>query len=744
MKLSECEPSREYLIVSLNCSNKTLSYLSSLGIIPGNKIKVIRKSPFNDPIEIEIFDYNLCIRGNLADLITVESTKEGCTVSAVKNISSKTFYRNKEKNDIVTFALVGNQNCGKTTLFNALTGSNQHVGNFPGVTVDRKDGIIKGYKDTLITDFPGIYSLVPFSSEEKVTSDFLLYESADCIINIVDATNLERNLFLTLQLKNIDIPMVVAVNMIDEMKKKKISIDFKLLSVYLGCPVVPISASKGIGVKELTKVAYNAACEGVYSKIKTEYSEESVEYMIDKRLNTLYSYFATYPVPVLAAETAASMNRYDKNYNLLNDGLKNEFGMSVGASVSYLRYKTVFYITEKAVEKSKRAGNGISGIADRVLCNKYTAMPIFFGVLLLVFYISFGIVGKTLTDVFESILNSGISSVESILHSLNVNNAVISFVSDGILNGISSVIVFLPMITVLFFLLSMIEDSGYMARITFICDNPMQKLGLSGKSVVPLLLGYGCTVPAIMSSRTLADKVSRKKTIFLLPFISCSAKLPVYMYICNGIFETNYLIIIIALYAFGAFIGVLGAYLLKSDNSESVFIIELPKYRMPTIKNTLRLVYEKAKDFISRAFTIIFIANVAIWFLSNFSFNLQMVSENNKSILETLSIVLVPVFKPIGLGDWHIITALLSGFAAKESIVSTLTVTNPLGLSSLLSKSGAVSMLVFTLLYTPCVAAVSTIKRELGAKYCIIIALLQFGIAWVFSFIIFNIIRLIV
>ena len=658
----------------------------------------------------------------------------------------------------LTFALVGNQNCGKTTLFNQLTGSKQHVGNFPGVTVDRKDGVIRGYDNTLLTDLPGIYSMSPYSSEEIVTREFVIREKPKGIINIVDATNIERNLYLTMQLLELGFPMVVALNMMDELRENDGSVMVNEMEEALGVPVIPISAVKGEGIEELVRHAVHVA-KYQERPMDTDFckKEEGIHRGLHAVMHLIEDHAQMTGIPVRFAASKIlegdakileQLELTENEQNLLTDiarQTEEETGMDRAAAVAQMRFDYIESVCSETVIKPRESKERLrSRKIDRFLTGKYTGIPSFIGIMGLVFWLTFNVIGAFLQGVLESGIEELTGMADQAMTAANVNHVVHSLVIDGIFNGVGGVLSFLPIIVTLFFFLSMLEDSGYMARVAFIMDKLLRKLGLSGRSIVPMLIGFGCTVPGVMASRTLPSERDRKMTILLTPFMSCTAKLPIYAFFTAAFFPGRGALVMIALYVFGIVMGIVMALIFKKTTfkGEAVpFVMELPNYRLPGAKNVLHLLWDKAKDFLQRAFTVIFLATILIWFLQNFDTGLNMVSDSQNSILALFAGALAPIFVPTGFGDWRIVTALISGFMAKESVVSSLTVLfgSTEALQSTLTAVGAGSLLVFCLLYTPCVAAIASVKRELGGKWATLMVIGQCVIAWLAAFAVYQI-----
>ena len=654
------------------------------------------------------------------------------------------------------FALIGNQNCGKTTLFNQLTGANQHVGNFPGVTVDRKDGSIKGYPNTQVTDLPGIYSMSPYSSEEIVSRNFVLNEKPKAIINIVDATNIERNLYLTMQLLEMDIPMVVALNMMDEVLGNQGSIDVNQMEAMLGVPVIPISAAKNEGVGELVKHAVHIAryqehplrqdfCDMNDQNGAVHRCIHAVSHLIEdhaEKSGLPVRFAATKAIegdPLILKQLQLEQNELEMLEHIVVQ-MEKERGLDRSAAIADMRFDFIEGLCEQTVVKPKESKERVrSEKIDRILTGKYTAIPCFIGIMVLVFYLTFNVIGAWMQSVLEYGIDQLSAVVDTALLNLDVNPAIHSLVIDGIFMGVGSVLSFLPIIVTLFFFLSLMEDSGYIARVAFVMDKLLRKIGLSGRSIVPMLIGFGCTVPAVMATRTLTSERDRKMTILLTPFMSCTAKLPIYSFFVSAFFPKKGGLIMSGLYVLGILTGILIAFLYKGTlfRGEPVpFVMELPNYRMPGAKNVAQLLWEKAKDFLQKAFSVILIATIVVWFLQSFDLHLNMVEDSAKSILAAVSGFLVPIFRPLGLGDWRICTSLISGFMAKESVVSTLEVLFGGGIASVLSPLAAASLLVFSLLYTPCVAAIASVKRELGGKWAVGLVVWQCFIAWVAAFLV--------
>ena len=746
-----------------------------MGLIPKGDVTMVKYAPMGDPMELRIHSYELTLRLADAEKIEIENIRDTSEETVTRNreniphpgLGEGGKYHQKETEHPLpddaplTFALAGNQNCGKTTLFNQLTGSNQHVGNFPGVTVDRKDGAIRGKANTLVTDLPGIYSMSPYTSEEIVTRNFVLNEHPKGIINIVDATNIERNLYLTMQLMELDIPMVLALNMMDEVRENGGSIIVNQMEEMLGIPVVPISAAKNEGIDELISHALHVA---KYQEKPTEidYCDANddggaVHRCLHAIMHLIEDHAAEAGIPVrFAASKLAEGDslildslHLDQNEKEMLEHIivqmENERGLDRAAAIAHMRFDFIQKICDETVIKPKESKEHLRSVAiDKILTGKYTAIPCFIGIMGLVFFLTFGVIGAFLSDLLDLGITSLGNLVDGLMTSWNVNQALHSLVIDGIFNGVGSVLSFLPIIVTLFFFLSLLEDSGYMARVAFVMDKLLRKIGLSGRSIVPMLIGFGCTVPGVMASRTLPSERDRKMTILLTPFMSCSAKLPIYAFFAAAFFPKHGALVMIALYFGGILMGILMALLMGHTmfSGEAVpFVMELPNYRLPGAKNVGHLLWDKAKDFLQRAFTVIFLATMVIWFLQSFNLHLNMVSDSRDSILAMVAGVIAPLFAPMGLADWRISTALITGFLAKESVVSTLSILfgSTATLTSGITPLSAASLLVFCLLYTPCVAAIASIKRELGGKWAVGVVIIQCVIAWIAAFLVYLI-----
>ena len=772
MTLKELQVGKTATILSVGGNGALRQHFLDMGLIQGTEVTIVKYAPMGDPVEIRIHGYELTIR--LEDAGQIEITpahephykkKEGRQPLGDAQHpgygEAGIFHEKKTEhplpeNTTLTFALVGNQNCGKTTLFNQLTGSNQHVGNFPGVTVDRKDGVIKEHPNTRITDLPGIYSLRPYTNEEIVTRDFLLKEKPDGIINIVDATNIERNLYLTLQLIEMRIPMVLALNMMDEITGNGGTIDVNGIEAMLGVPVVPISAAKNQGVDELVKHAIHIARYQERPGRQDFCDENEFGGAVHRGIHAVchliedHAKSAGIPLRFAASKLIEGDTLILKQLKLDQNEeetlehiilqMEKERGLDRSAAMADMRFSFIERICEKTVVKPRESREHIrSRRIDQVLTGKYTAIPCFIGIMAAVFYLTFNVIGAWLQGILEIGITALTEWVDGALTAAHVNTVLHGLVIDGIFSGVGSVLSFLPIIVTLFFFLSMMEDSGYIARVAFFMDKLLRKIGLSGRSIVPMLIGFGCTVPAVMATRTLPSERDRKMTILLTPFMSCTAKLPIYAFFVSAFFPGHGGLIMTGLYILGILVGILAAVLFKSTlfKGEAVpFVMELPNYRLPGVKNVSQLLWEKAKDFLQRAFTVILVATVAVWFLQSFDFQFNLVEDSSGSILAVISGWLAPLFAPLGLGDWRIITSLVSGFMAKESVVSTLEVLFAGGIETALTTLAAASLLVFCLLYTPCVAAIAAVKRELGGKWAVLVVLWQCGIAWIAAMIV--------
>ncbi len=769
MTLKELKIGKYAVITSVGGEGALRQHFLDMGVIPGTEVTIIKYAPMGDPMELRIHGYELTLRLADADHIEVQPIEEK------KNIPENNVKLRKPEhpgfgeggkfhpkgsgnplpdNTELKFALVGNQNCGKTTLFNRLTGSNQHVGNFPGVTVDRKDGAIKNHINTKVTDLPGIYSMSPYSKEEIVSRNFVLNEKPHAIINIVDATNIERNLYLTMQLLEMNIPMVVALNMMDEVTSNGGSIDVNEMELMLGVPVVPISAAKNEGVEELIEHALHVAHYQERPQRQDFCSENDNGGAVHRCLHGIshliqdHAENAGLPVRFASGKVAEGddliisqlileQNEKEMIEHIVSQ-MEKERGLDRSAAIADMRFSYIHKVCKNSVRKPNESKEHIrSQKIDKLLTGKYTAIPSFIFIMALVFWLTFNVIGAWLQGLLEIGVDALTEITDKALTSAGVNETIHSLITDGIFAGVGSVLSFLPIIVILFLFLSLLEDSGYIARVAFFMDKLLRKIGLSGRSIVPLLIGFGCTVPAVMATRTMPSERDRKMTILLTPFMSCTAKLPIYAFFVNAFFREYGGLIMIALYLFGIITGILIAFLYKETlfRGEAVpFVMELPNYRMPAFKNVAQLLWEKAKDFLQRAFSVILIATIVVWFLQSFDAHFNMVEDSKDSILAIISGFLAPVMKPVGLGDWRICTSLISGFMAKESVVSTLKILFSEGIGTALSSTSAISLLVFSLIYTPCVAAIASIKRELGTKWAVGVVVWQCVIAWFAAF----------
>ena len=750
-----------------------------MGLIPKGDVTMVKYAPMGDPMELRIHSYELTLRLADAEKIEIENIRDAKETKQKPTPLQKEaaeamphpglgeggkFHEKKDEHPLpdhvpLTFALAGNQNCGKTTLFNQLTGSSQHVGNFPGVTVDRKDGMIRGKSNTLVTDLPGIYSMSPYSSEEIVTRNFVLDEHPKGIINIVDATNIERNLYLTMQLMELDVPMVLALNMMDEVRQNRGSVLVNRMEEMLGIPVIPISAAKNEGIDELVEHALHVAkyqekpriidfCDANEDGGAVHRCLHAIMHLIEDHAQA-----AGIPVRFAAAKLAEGdqlimdslkldQNEKETLEHIIKQ-MEKERGLDRAAAIAHMRFDFIERVCDETVVKPKESKEHLRSMKiDRILTGKYTAIPCFVGIMGLVFFLTFSVIGAFLQNLLDMGITALGDMMDSWMTAANVSDVIHSLVIDGVFNGVGSVLSFLPVIVTLFFFLSLLEDSGYMARVAFVMDKLLRKIGLSGRSIVPMLVGFGCTVPGVMASRTLPSERDRKMTIMLTPFMSCSAKLPIYAFFTAAFFPEHGAIVMIALYFGGIVMGILMALLMRRTlfSGEAVpFVMELPNYRMPGAKNVGHLLWDKAKDFLQRAFTVIFVATLVIWFLQTFNAHLSIVEDSKDSILAMVASVAAPIFRPMGFGDWRISTALITGFMAKESVVSTLSVLfgNTATLLSCITPLSAASLLVFCLLYTPCVAAIASIKRELGGKWAVGVVIGQCVIAWLAAFVVY-------
>ncbi len=769
MTLKNLKVGESALITRVGGEGALRQHFLDMGVIPGAEVTVVKFAPMGDPMELQIHGYELTLRLAEAEQIDITPIEKRTNPHSRINriyatdhpgLGEDGKYHEKgdgeplPENTLLTYALVGNQNCGKTTLFNQLTGANQHVGNFPGVTVDRKDGPIKGHPETLVTDLPGIYSMSPYSSEEIVSRNFVLNEKPKAIINIVDATNIERNLYLTMQLLEMNVPMVVALNMMDEVTGNHGTIDINGMEAMLGVPVVPISAAKNEGVRELIEHALHIAQYQEKPQKQDFCSKDNHGGAIHRAIHAVESVIEDH------AESAGLPVRFSATKIIEGDSLileqckldqneiemiehivvqmEKEGQMDRSAAIADMRFDFIEYVCERTVQKPGQSKERIrSEKIDRILTGKWTAIPCFIAIMAMVFYLTFHVIGAFLQDILASGIDALSAMVDSLMTSAHVSGALHSLVIDGIFGGVGSVLSFLPIVVTLFFFLSIMEDSGYVARVAFFMDKLLRKIGLSGRSIVPMLIGFGCTVPAVMATRTLPSKRDRKMTILLTPFMSCTAKLPIYAFFVGAFLPGKGGLIMTGLYLLGIVVAIIVALLFKETlfKGEAVpFVMELPNYRMPGVRNVAQLLWEKAKDFLSKAFSIILLATIAVWFLQSFDWHLNMVADSADSLMATISGWLVPLLAPLGLGDWRIVTSLISGFMAKESVVSTMEILFGGNIQTALSQTAAATMLVFSLLYTPCVASIAAIRRELGRKWAVGVILWQCVVAWVFAF----------
>ena len=771
MTLKDLNIGESAVITAVGGEGALRQHFLDMGLIPGEEVTLVKFAPMGDPMELSIHGYELTLRLDDAARIGVTLAK----VPAAKKAAAESekpvehpglgeggrYHTKKGENPLpdgttLTFALAGNQNCGKTTLFNQLTGSNQHVGNFPGVTVDRKSGAIRNNPNTEVTDLPGIYSMSPYTSEEIVTRQFIIGEKPTGIINIVDATNIERNLYLTMQLMELDTPMVLALNMMDEMRGNGGTVRINKMEAMLGIPVVPISAAKNEGVDELVDHALHVAKyqerPGRMDFCGEEDHGGAVHRCIHGIIHLIEDHARAAGIPVRFAATKLvegdqrieAALKLDQNEKEMIEHIivqmEQERGLDRAAAIADMRFHFIHQLVEQTVVKPRQSKEQLrSARIDRFLTGRYTAIPAFVGIMALVFYLTFGVIGLALQNLLEAGIDALTAAVDSTLTAWNVNAAVHSLVIDGIFTGVGSVLSFLPIIVTLFFFLSLLEDTGYMARVAFVMDKLLRRIGLSGRSIVPMLIGFGCTVPGVMASRTLPSERDRKMTILLTPFMSCSAKLPIYSLFAAAFFPEHAALVMVSLYFLGIAVGILMAILLKSSvfKGEAVpFVMELPNYRLPGLKNVVQLLWEKARDFLQRAFTVIFVATIIIWFLQSFDLRLSLTADPQQSILAWLASGIAPLFAPLGFADWRVSTALITGFMAKESVVSTLTILygSSAAFAAALSPAAAAPLLVFCLLYTPCIAAVASVKRELGGKWALIMVANQCIVAWLAAF----------
>ena len=791
MTLRELGIGESAIIRTVGGEGALRQHFLDMGVIPGAEVTVIKFAPLGDPVELKIHGYELTLR--LDDAGKIEVDKMSASEAAA--YESEQSYENSHsrlltaaeadsllrsehpglgeggrfhpkgtgnplpEGTLLTFALVGNQNSGKTTLFNQLTGANQHVGNFPGVTVDRKDGPIKGHPDTLVTDLPGIYSMSPYSSEEIVSRNFVLQDKPKAIINIVDATNIERNMYLTMQLLEMGVPVVVALNMMDELHANGGTIDVNQMESILGTPVVPISAAKNQGIDELVDHAIHIA-KYQEKPMRTDFCDQNdhggavhrcihaISHLIEDHADGagIPRRFAATKViegdPLVIRSLGLDQNEKETIEHIVLQ-MENERGLDRSAAIADMRFAFIQKVTEQTVRKPHESRERQrSERIDRILTGKWTAIPAFIAIMGIVFFLTFNVIGAWLQGLLETGIGALADIVDAALTAGNANEAIHGLIIKGIFEGVGSVLSFLPIIVVMFFFLSMLEDSGYIARVAFVMDKMLRRIGLSGRSIVPMLIGFGCTVPAVMATRTLPSERDRRMTILLTPFMSCSAKLPIYAFFVNAFFPGRGGLIMIGLYVLGIVMGVLVAVLYRGTlfKGEAVpFVMELPNYRLPGAKNVLRLLWDKAKDFLTRAFSVILIATVVIWFFQSFDFRLHMVPDQQGSMLAVVAGYIAPLLKPVGLGDWRIATSLISGFMAKESVVATLGMLFGKSVSTAISSASAASLLVFSLLYTPCVAAIASIKREMGGRWAFAVVIWQCVIAWVASFAVYLI-----
>lgn len=766
MTLRDLEIGKSGKVVAVLGEGILRQHLLDMGVIPGAELKVVKLAPMGDPIEIRIHGYELTLRLADAEKITIEEVEESVRDNPKKKKFPEhpglgeegRFHCKKDEHplpdeEVLSFALVGNQNCGKTTLFNQLTGSNQHVGNFPGVTVDRKDGPIKGNANTLVTDLPGIYSMSPYSSEEIVSRNFVIDEKPKAIINIVDATNIERNLYLTMQLLEMNIPMVVALNMMDEVTGNNGAVDVNGMEEMLGVPVVPISAAKNQGVDELIQHAIHIA-KYQERPLRQDFCDENdhegaIHRCLHAVIHLIEDHAKKVSIPVRFAASKViegdkliidKLNLDQNEKEMLEHiiiQMESERGMDRSAAMAEMRFAYITKVCDNTVIKPVESKeHKRSERIDKLLTGKHTAIPMFIIIMCLVFFLTFNVIGAFLQNLLEMGVQTLGNLVERFFEYANVNMTLRSLVLDGVFAGVGSVISFLPVIVTLFFFLSILEDSGYIARVAFFMDKLLRRIGLSGKSIVPMLIGFGCTVPAVMATRTLPSERDRKMTILLTPFTSCTAKLPIYAFFAHAFFEKCSGLVMAGLYFLGILVGILVAFVYKRTlfKGEAVpFVMELPNYRLPGPKNVGQLLWEKAKDFLQRAFTVIFLATVIVWALQSFDLHFNLVNDSKESIMAAMAGVIAPLFAPLGLNDWRIVTSFITGFMAKESVVSTMEILFSGSIEAAITSAQAVAILVFSLLYTPCVAAITAIKRELGKKYAICVVLFQCGIAYVIA-----------
>ncbi|MBQ6756330.1 MAG: ferrous iron transport protein B [Oscillospiraceae bacterium] len=771
MTLNELPIGHSAIVRSVGGSGALRQHFLDMGVIPGAHLTAVKLAPMGDPMEIMIHGYELTLRLDDAQKIEIEKTDKTREKDGKYSYKGKTphpglgeggKFHPKGSGDplpdgtTLTFGLVGNQNSGKTTLFNQLTGSRQHVGNFPGVTVDRKDGVIRNHPETLITDLPGIYSMSPYSGEELVSRDFVLNEKPKAIINIVDATNIERNLYLTMQLLEMNVPMVVALNMMDELVSNGGSVDINGMEAMLGVPVVAISAAKNSGVDELVEHAVHIAkyqerplrqdfCDDSRNGGAVHRCLHAISHLIEDHAKA-----AGLPIRFAASKLIEGDSLITEQLRLDTNELETvehivmqmekECGLDRSAAIADMRFAFIERVAARNVKKPEESRERVrSERIDRILTGKYTAIPAFILIMGLVFWLTFNVIGLFFQELLESGIDAIAEYTDALLTSVGVSDVLHSLIIEGLFAGVGSVLSFLPIIVTLFFFLSILEDSGYIARVAFFMDKLLRRIGLSGRSIVPMLIGFGCTVPAVMSTRTLPSERDRKMTILLTPFMSCSAKVPIYGFFAAAFFPDHAALVMVGLYVLGIILGILAAFIYKDTmfKGEPVpFVMELPNYRMPGLKNVVRLLWEKAKDFLERAFTVILLATIVIWFLQHFDLRFNMTDDPHASILATVSGLLVPIMSPVGLGDWRICTSLITGFIAKESVVATMEILFPEGLRVVMSTLSGLCILVFSLIYTPCVAAIAAVRRELGSKWAVGIVLIQCAVAWVVTLIV--------
>lgn len=777
MTLKELKIGQPAIIDQVGGNGALRQHFLDMGVLPGAELKIEKYAPMGDPMEVRIHGYELTLRLDEAGQIEVQEIEELSDEQEKKQAKSKSvkehpglgedgkYHVKADEHPLkegtkIHFALAGNQNCGKTTLFNQLTGSNQHVGNFPGVTVDRKSGCIKGNELTEVVDLPGIYSLSPYTSEEIVSRQYILNEHPEGIINIIDATNIERNLYLTMQLMELNVPMVLALNMMDEVRGNGGTVYINEMESMLGIPVIPISAAKNEGIDELINHALHVAMYQEHPG-RMDFCEENdhngaVHRCLHGIMHLIEDHAKTANIPVRFAATKLvegderildklelTQNEKEMLEHIICQ-MEEERNMDRAAAIADMRFSFIKKLVRACVVKPHESKERErSRRIDKVLTGKYTAIPAFVGIMALIFYLTFHVIGGGLQELLDNLIEKLSVLVQQGMTAIHVNDVIQSLVLDGIFQGVGSVVSFLPIIVTLFIFLSLLEDTGYMARVAFVMDKLLRRIGLSGRSIVPMLIGFGCSVPGVMASRTLPSQRDRKMTIMMVPFMSCTAKLPIYGFFANAFFPGKEAIVMIILYFTGIFVGIITAMILKQTKfkGEAVpFVMELPNYRMPGLKNVMQLLWEKAKDFLEKAFTVIFLATIIIWFLQTFSLHLSVVTDSKDSILAVIAGLIAPIFKPLGFGDWRISTALMTGFIAKESVVSTLSVLfkSTEGLFEILTPASAAALLVFCLLYTPCVAAIASIKRELGAKWAGVIMLMQCVIAWICAFLVYS------